>query len=122
MISTVVSISLEKETSCLQNTFLLGASISRDTTVGDSAPYNPCLGHRYSVVAKWLKSVIIKINFFFLTLDIVYISDKLVVVRLLRTPAGNCMFKVNSKITTTRCEICSKLIIKTPERRQCLYY
>ena len=66
MISTVVSISLEKETSCLQNTFLLGASISGDTTVGDTAPYNPCLGHRYSVVAKWLKSVIIKINFFFL--------------------------------------------------------
>ena len=33
-------------------------------------------------------------------------------------PAGNYMFKVNNKSTTTRCEICSKLTIKTPERRQ----
>ena len=32
-------------------------------------------------------------------------------------PAGNCMFKVNSRNTRTRCEICSKLTIKTPERR-----
>ena len=30
--------------------------------------------------------------------------------------AGNCMFKVNSRNTKTRCKICSKLI-KTPERR-----
>ena len=27
------------------------------------------------------------------------------------------MLKVNNKKTKTRCEICSKLIIKTPERR-----
>ena len=32
-------------------------------------------------------------------------------------PAGNYMFKVNNRSTRTRCEICSKLIIKTPERR-----
>ena len=32
-------------------------------------------------------------------------------------PAGNCMFKVNNRTTRTRCEICSKLTIKTPERR-----
>ena len=32
-------------------------------------------------------------------------------------PAGNYMFKVNSRNTRTRCEICSKLTIKTPERR-----
>ena len=40
-------------------------------------------------------------------------------------PAGNCMFKVNNRNTRTRCEICSKLTIKTPERRLasfwCLY-
>ena len=30
-------------------------------------------------------------------------------------PAGNYMFKVNNKITRTRCEICSKLTIKIPE-------
>ena len=32
-------------------------------------------------------------------------------------PAGNYMFKVNNRNTKTRCEICSKLTIKTPERR-----
>ena len=31
---------------------------------------------------------------------------------------GNYFFKVNSRNTRTRCEICSKLTIKTPERRQ----
>ena len=34
-------------------------------------------------------------------------------------PAGNYMFKVNNRNTRTRCEICSKLTTKTPERRQC---
>ena len=33
-------------------------------------------------------------------------------------PAGNYMFKVNNRNARTRCEICSKLTIKTPERRQ----
>ena len=32
-------------------------------------------------------------------------------------PAGNYMFKVNNRNTRTRCEICSKLTIKIPERR-----
>ena len=32
-------------------------------------------------------------------------------------PAGNCMFKVNNRNTRKRCQICSKLTIKTPERR-----
>ena len=31
-------------------------------------------------------------------------------------PTGNYMFKVNNRNTRTRCEICSKLAIKTPER------
>ena len=30
----------------------------------------------------------------------------------------NYMFKVNNRSSRTRCEICSKLTIKTPERRQ----
>ena len=34
------------------------------------------------------------------------------------TPAGNYMFKVGNRNTRTRCEICSKLTIKTPERRR----
>ena len=33
-------------------------------------------------------------------------------------PAGNYMFNVNNRDTRTRCEICSKLTTKTPERRQ----
>ena len=33
-------------------------------------------------------------------------------------PAGIYMFKVNNRSTRTRCDICSKLTIKTPERRQ----
>ena len=33
-------------------------------------------------------------------------------------PAGNYMFKVNNRNTSTRCEICLKLTIKIPERRQ----
>ena len=32
-------------------------------------------------------------------------------------PVDNYMFKVNNRSTRTWCEICSKLIIKTPERR-----
>ena len=31
--------------------------------------------------------------------------------------AGNYMFKVNNRNTVTRCEICSKFSIKTPEQR-----
>ena len=37
-------------------------------------------------------------------------------------PAGNYMFKVNNRNTRTKCEICSKLTIKTPERRQWRLY
>ena len=33
-------------------------------------------------------------------------------------PVGIYMFKVNNSNTETRCEICSKLTIKTPVRRQ----
>ena len=40
-------------------------------------------------------------------------------------PAGIYLLKVNNRNTRTRCEICSKLAIKTPERRLasfwCLY-
>ena len=40
-------------------------------------------------------------------------------------PAGIYLLKVNNRNTRTKCEICSKLTIKTPERRLasfwCLY-
>ena len=32
-------------------------------------------------------------------------------------PTGNYLFKVNHRNARARCEICSKLTIKTPERR-----
>ena len=32
-------------------------------------------------------------------------------------PGGNYMFKVNDRNIRTRCEICSKSTLKTPERR-----
>ena len=32
-------------------------------------------------------------------------------------PVGNYMFKVNNRNTRTSCGVCSKLTIKTPERR-----
>ena len=31
---------------------------------------------------------------------------------------GNYMFKVNDRNTATKCEICSRLTIETPEQRQ----
>ena len=34
-------------------------------------------------------------------------------------PAGIYVLKVNNRNTRTSCEICSKLTIKTPERRHC---
>ena len=37
---------------------------------------------------------------------------------VIRYPVNNCMFKVNNRNTRTRCEICSKLTMKTTERRQ----
>ena len=33
-------------------------------------------------------------------------------------PSDNHIFKVNNRNTRARCEICSKLTLKTPERRQ----
>ena len=34
-------------------------------------------------------------------------------------PAGIYLLKINNKNSRTRCEICLKLTIKTPKRRQC---
>ena len=34
-------------------------------------------------------------------------------------PASNYMFKVNSRKTRAKCEVCSKLSIKTPKREYC---
>ena len=36
---------------------------------------------------------------------------------IIYSPPGNYMLKVNNRNTRTRCEICSKLTLKTQERR-----
>ena len=41
--------------------------------------------------------------------------------KIIINPALNYVFKVNNRNTKTWCEICSKLMIKIPEQRQCLY-
>ena len=38
--------------------------------------------------------------------------------KILKRPNNNLMLKVNNKNIRTRCKICSKLTIKTPEQRQ----
>ena len=38
------------------------------------------------------------------------------------TPVGNYMFKVSNRNTRTRCEMCSKLTIKTPEVKLYVYH
>ena len=54
---------------------------------------------------------------------LVYINSRVfvVIVTICWFPAGIYLFKVNSKNTIKRCEICSKLRIKTPERRHWLH-
>ena len=63
-----------------------------------------------STKLKWLR------NFFFLnsTLPYSWIEHKLVI----HFPAGIYLLKVSNRHTRKRCEICSKLTIKTSERCQ----
>ena len=46
------------------------------------------------------------------------IKGTLLATKLKSYPAGIYLFKVNNRNTRTRYEICSKLTINTPERRQ----
>ena len=43
---------------------------------------------------------------------------KIFSIQIIINPVRIYLLKVNNKNTRTRCEICSKLTIKTPERRQ----
>ena len=47
----------------------------------------------------------------------VWLTPLLLIRRRYSNPAGIYLLKVNNRSTRTRCEICSKLTIKTPERR-----
>ena len=57
--------------------------------------------------------------FYFLVLRFEYqVSNQVVInCNIPCYPAGIYLLKVNNRNTRTRCEICSKLTIKTPERR-----
>ena len=48
-----------------------------------------------------------------LKISLIYVSGD--VICFVHITAGNYMFKVNNRNTRTRCEISSKLTIKTPE-------
>ena len=80
-----------------------------------SARYYNCQSHTTSEVDPFiLLAFIFKIALFvwYIILDFVpYSLFKYI-------PAVNYMFKVNKRNTRTRCEICSKLTMKTPELRQ----
>ena len=53
----------------------------------------------------------------FLTVSVNFIFSMLHYISQRNNPASSYMFKVNNRNTGTRCEICSKLTIKTPKRR-----
>ena len=59
---------------------------------------------------KWFSNIFLKAN-----------ADKCHVI-LSTVPAGIYLLKVNNRNTRARCEICSKLTIKAPERRQALFW
>ena len=42
--------------------------------------------------------------------------------KFIQSPVGIYLLKVNNRNTRTRCEICSKLTTKTPERHHCCIY
>ena len=55
---------------------------------------------------------------FFVTVTILYLTAKGDLDDFTYTPVNNIdLFKVNNRNTKKRCEICSKLTLKTPERR-----
>ena len=45
------------------------------------------------------------------------VHTKKYMLNISKNPAGIYLLKVNNRNTRTGCEICSKLTIKTPERR-----
>ena len=51
------------------------------------------------------------------TSDCLFVIVKTYLYVILIFPVGIYMFQVNDRNTRTRCKICSKLTIKTPERR-----
>ena len=60
--------------------------------------------HVFNQISSFKWNLCFRISFFKMTIDDC-------------SPVGNYLFKVNNKNTRTKCEICSKLTMKTPERR-----
>ena len=72
---------------------------------------------------KWCMAVLFH-NSIFLRSNLlcsIFLANVLILCPLQKTgkpnPTGNYMFKVNNKNSRRRCEICSELTTKTPERR-----
>ena len=49
--------------------------------------------------------------------SILFKVPRVIVMRTISSSAGIYLLKVNNRNTRTRCEICSKMTIKIPERR-----
>ena len=70
---------------------------------------------RFSVAR--LFHILVQISFIRLNDLLTSEVDRGMIARIIYNPTGIYMLKVNNRNTRTRCEICSKLTIKTPERR-----
>ena len=68
------------------------------------------------------KEVIVDVRKYFFCLCCFLYSYLLLMRERVINPVGIYMFKVNNRNTRTRCERCTKLIIKTPERRHWRLY
>ena len=55
------------------------------------------------------------ISYALISTKVLTVTFVLFIIVLLYIPAGIYLLKVNNRSTRTRCEICSKLTIKTPE-------
>ena len=56
------------------------------------------------------------------TFRAIFLQEKQVIIYGILSPGGNYMYKISIKNTRTKCGVCSKLTIKTPERRKWRFY
>ena len=70
----------------------------------------------YSLCCFFFRFFIVRINF------LNHSRQVFGVILFVSFPTGIYMFKLHNRNTTTRCEVCSKLTIKTLERRQWLRF
>ena len=70
-------------------------------------------------VDRWMYDGKIPFNEFKAIVSVVSIRNS---EKIITYPAGIYLLKINNRNTRTRCEICSKLTVKTPERRHWLRF